>query len=159
LRKPFNILDRPIRKREVSKVVKTADLPAIKGNSNGSYPNVQRGTYECSKGSMYFRSKWEANYALYLDFLTKNGDIKGWEYEVDTFEFEKIRHGTTRYTPDFKVMDGDTVYHEVKGYLDARSKTKLKRMAKYFPHVKLVLIEKKQYSEILKKLKGVIKFY
>lgn len=130
-------------------------------NGNARYPNIQRGTYECSKGSIYFRSKWEANYALYLDFLVKNGEIDSWLYEEDVFIFEEIKLGTRSYCPDFKIFnhDGTFEYHEVKGYMDSRSKTKLKRMEKYYPDVKLVLVERSFYNEILKKLKGVIRFY
>lgn len=129
--------------------------------SNSAFPNVQRGDYECSKGSVYFRSKWEANYALYLDFLIKQNEIKNWEYEAETFFFEQIKLGTRSYRPDFKIYNpDDTVeYHEVKGYMDSRSKTKLKRMEKYFPEVKLILIDREYYAGMLKKLKGVIKFY
>jgi hypothetical protein len=129
--------------------------------SNGSYPNVQRGDYECSKGTMYFRSKWEANYALFLDFLVKNGDIKKWEYEVDVFVFEKIQFGTRSYRPDFKVINNDHSfeYHEVKGYMDSRSKTKLKRMQKYYPDIKLVLIDKPFYNDLHKKFKKILNFY
>lgn len=125
------------------------------------YPNVQRGDYENSKGTMYFRSKWEANYALYLDFLVKRGEIKDWEYEVDVFMFEEIRLGTRSYRPDFKVFNhNDTFeYHEVKGYMDSQSKTKLKRMAKYYPEVKLILIDAAYYRELVKKLGKVIGFY
>lgn len=129
--------------------------------NNGSFPNVLRGDYECSKGSVYFRSKWEANYALYLDFLIERCEISNWEYESETFFFEKIRLGTRSYRPDFKIFNNDETveYHEVKGYMDSRSKTKLKRMGIYFPEVKLILIERRFYMDILKKLKGVIKFY
>lgn len=130
-------------------------------SNNGSFPNVHRGEYECSKGSVYFRSKWEANYALFLDFLIKNGDIKNWEYEAETFFFEKIKLGTRSYRPDFKIYnsDGSVEYHEIKGYMDARSKTKLKRMGIYFPDVKLILVERAFYTDMLKKMKGTIKFY
>ena len=125
------------------------------------YENIQRGTYICSKGDFYFRSKWEANYALYLDFLIQQHEIKDWEFESERFMFEQIKLGIRSYTPDFKVInhDGSIEFHEIKGYMDARSKTKLKRMKKYYPDVKLLLIERKQYTEILSKLKGVIKFY
>ena len=34
--------------------------------------------------------------------------------------------------------------------MDKSSKTKLKRMAKYYPNVKIILIERKQYKEIEK---------
>lgn len=98
----------------------------------------------------YFRSSWEANYAMYLEWLKKNGYIKEWEHEPKTFWFEGIRRGCVSYLPDFRIteLDGSEIYHEVKGYMDAKSKTKIARMARYFPAVKLVVIDKKQYQSI-----------
>lgn len=126
----------------------------------GSFSNIKRGTYFCSKGDFFFRSKWEANYALYLDFLVKNNDIKSWDYEIETFIFHEIQFGTRSYTPDFKIVnnDGSVEFHEIKGYMTSRSKTQLKRMAKYYPDVKLILVDKKPYQEIITKLKGIIRF-
>ena len=128
---------------------------------NNHYPNVQRGEYECSKGSVYFRSKWEANYALYLDWLIAQKQIKAWEYEADMFMFEQIKLGTRSYRPDFKVFTNDGLfeYHEVKGYMDSKSKTKLKRMAKYYPEVKLILIDKDYYADLKKKIGRMLNFY
>lgn len=150
--------------KPVTAVINSKDLAALLPKpltNNGSFHHVQQGDYECSKGLVFFRSKWEANYSLYLDFLIKNGDIKNWEYEAETFFFEKIKLGTRSYRPDFKIFNKDDSieYHEIKGYMDSKSKTKLKRMKKYFPDVKLVLIENVFYMDMLKKLKGVIKFY
>lgn len=149
-----------------TKIVSTKDLAAMLPKNlplvnNGSFANVQRGDYECSKGLTFFRSKWEANYSLYLDFLIKNGDIKNWEYEADNFFFDKIKLGTRSYRPDFKVFNknGSFEYHEIKGYMTSKSKTQLKRMKKYFPQIKLVLIEKAFYVDMMKKMKGLIKFY
>ncbi|KKK49962.1 hypothetical protein LCGC14_3129780, partial [marine sediment metagenome] len=108
------------------------------------YSRCKQGYYEITnKGKMFFRSKWEANYALYLDFLIDHKEIIKWEYEPDSFMFEQIKLGTRSYTPDFKIFNnsGDFEYHEVKGYMDSKSKTKLKRMAKYYPDTKLILIE------------------
>ena len=129
--------------------------------SNGSYPNIQRGDYENSKGTMYFRSKWEANYALYLDFLVKEKQITGWEYEKDVFVFDKINFGTRSYRPDFKVFTNDGLfeYHEVKGYMDGKSKTKLKRMAKYYPEIKVVLIDSECYKNIKRGFEKILHFY
>lgn len=52
-----------------------------------------------------------------------------------------------RYTPDFRVeeLDGAVRYHEVKGWMDSKSRTQLKRMAKYYPNVAVVVIDKEQY--------------
>lgn len=108
---------------------------------------------------MYFRSAWEANFARYLNFLVDNGDIIKWEYEPDTFEFIEIKRGTKHYTPDFKVFDSEDsepFYYEVKGWLDAKSKTRLKRMAKYYPDVKVIVIGKKEYTSLKKNLSCVI---
>lgn len=129
--------------------------------NNGHYPNVKRGYYDINGTTFFFRSKWESNYALYLDFLIDHKKIIKWEYESDTFMFEQIKLGTRSYTPDFKVfnLNGTVEYHEIKGYMDSRSKTKLKRIAKYYPEVMLLLIERRQYTEIINKLKGLIKFY
>lgn len=93
--------------------------------------------------NQYFRSNYEANYARYLNFLIANGsDIVKWEFEPDTFDFPKIKRGTRFYTPDFKVYfkDGHIEYHEVKGWDYPKGKTARKRFTKYFPHLKLVLI-------------------
>jgi len=130
-------------------------------NDIGMFKNIQRGEYDNSKGTMYFRSKWEANYALYLDFLVKQGEIKDWEYEADVIMFEEIKLGTRSYRPDFKVFNhnGSFEYHEVKGYMDSKSKTKLKRMAKYYPEIRLLLIDSACYRDIQKKLGKALHFY
>jgi hypothetical protein len=91
----------------------------------------------------YYRSRWEANYARYLEFLKATTQIKAWFHEPKIFWFDKIRRGATNYTPDFEVHlhNGTVEYHEVKGWMDARSKTKIKRMAKYYPEIKLLIID------------------
>jgi endogenous inhibitor of DNA gyrase (YacG/DUF329 family) len=109
---------------------------------------------------IYVRSSWEANYARYLNFLIKNNQILKWEFEVDTFKFP-IERGSRYYVPDFKVFnkDGSFEYHEVKGYMDQRSSTKLKRMAKYHPNIKIVLIDKAAYISIFRNIQAMIPFF
>jgi hypothetical protein len=106
----------------------------------------------------YFRSKMERNYCRYLQWLKENGHISNWEYESQTFWFEKIRRGTNNYKPDFKLIELSGKHHwvEVKGYLDSKSKTKLKRFAKYFPDERLELVDVAQYRSIENKLAGLI---
>lgn len=108
-------------------------------------------------GGAYFRSSWEANYARYLNFLIKHGEIDRWEFEVKTFEFP-IKRGSKFYTPDFKVWDLDGTYewHEVKGFMDQKSATKLKRMTKYYPKEKVVIVGQKEYGAIEKKVAALI---
>lgn len=136
-------------------------IPVNLSYNSGSYSNIKRGYYETSKGSIFFRSKWEANYALYLDFLVKQRNIKNWEYEEDVFIFEDIKLGTKSYRPDFKIFNNDNTieYHEIKGYLDGRSKIKLRRMAKYYPEIELVLIDAVQYNIIKKQIGKILNFY
>ena len=118
-----------------------------------------RSTYSRTKsgkradlGGMFFRSSWEANYARYLNFLKKQREIQSWQYEAKTFEFTEIKRGTRSYTPDFLVVNNNGLieFHEVKGWMDPRSKTKLKRMAKYYPNIKIILIDSKEYKKIAK---------
>lgn len=98
----------------------------------------------------YFRSRWEANYARYLQWLKERGDIIDWEYEPKTFWFEGIKRGVRSYLPDFRVheLNGSKPFHEVKGWMDARSKTTLKRMAKYHPQETVILIRAKEYKAL-----------
>lgn len=106
----------------------------------------------------YYRSRWEANYARYLEMLKVSEKIKSWAHEPVTFWFEAIKRGTRSYLPDFFVIGNDDseVYHEVKGWMDDRSKTKLKRMAKYYPEITIQLIEKKEYMAIGKDFAALI---
>lgn len=107
----------------------------------------------------YYRSKWEANYARYLQFLKEKGEILSWAHEPKTFWFDGIKRGCMSYLPDFHVVNknGSEEYHEVKGWTDERSATKLKRMEKYFPEVKLVLIQEKSYKTIARSISMMIK--
>ena len=108
--------------------------------------------------NLFLRSSWEANYARYLNFLQKAKIIKLWKYEAKTFEFENIKRGCRFYTPDFEIenIDGSIEYHEIKGYMDGRSATKLKRMRKNYPQVKLILIDAKRYKGIAEKAKRFV---
>lgn len=70
------------------------------------------------------------------------GHIVSWEYEKHTFWFEAIRRGVRSYVPDFRVVlpDGSHEWHEVKGWMDPKSQTKLKRMAKYYPEETVIVV-------------------
>jgi hypothetical protein len=104
-----------------------------------------RGGKRADLDGRYFRSSWEANYARYLNWLKKSGKVASWEFEPKTFIFEAIQRGTRAYTPDFRVVlpDGQVEWHEVKGWMDDKSKTRLARMAKYYPEEKIVLRDSK----------------
>ena len=91
----------------------------------------------------YFRSDWEVRYALHLECLKRKGLISEWFYEPKTFWFEDVKRGVRSYKPDFKIiqLDGSHYWVEVKGYMDGRSKTKLKRFKKYYPEETIILVD------------------
>jgi hypothetical protein len=124
----------------------------ILGNKN-SYSRCKRGWFDDGKKKYFMRSSWELNYATYLNFLIEAKDIKDWEYEVDIFRFNNIKQGVVSYKPDFKIYNNDDTieYHEVKGWMDSKSKTKIKRMKKYYPEIKLIIIGQKEYKSIKSK--------
>lgn len=104
---------------------------------------------------IYFRSRYEVRYAKLLEFQKQQNLIFDWEYEPQTFWFEGIKRGVVSYTPDFKIINYNKKNHwiEVKGYMDAKSKTKLKRFRKYFPEEEIFLIDNswfKKNKDILK---------
>lgn len=142
----------PERKRDkVLKMLKTKQAAGILLSPRKA--SWKSGWYEVNGSRFFFRSKWEYNYALILDTWKRLGAIQSWEYEPDTFWFEKIKRGVRSYTPDFKVLwpNGLLEYHEVKGWMDDKSKTKIKRMARYHPKIKLVVIESSDYKALVKR--------
>lgn len=101
---------------------------------------------------IYFRSQWEMNYARYLEFLKQKGLIIEWEHEPHTFWFEEIKRGVRSYMPDFKVYDPDGSHYwvEVKGWMDPKSVTKIKRLKKYYPNERLEVVGKKWFADNLR---------
>ena len=120
-------------------------------------PYIKRGRWKASWREIggkraFFRSRWEANYGRYLEWLRLKGEIRSWEHEPETFWFEGIQRGTVSYLPDFRVTTNSGVveYHEVKGWMDQKSRTKIMRFRLYYPQFRLVVIEAKSYKEIAK---------
>lgn len=109
-----------------------------------------RGGKRADLDGRYFRSRWEANYARYLRWLTEQGSISGWEYEPVTFRFDGVSRGPFTYTPDFRVTDKDGAqcFHEVKGWMDGASRNRLRRMAKHHPGVSVIVIGPDEYRAI-----------
>jgi hypothetical protein len=106
----------------------------------------------------YYRSMWEANYARYLQFLKERNQISDWFHEPKTFWFEDIKRGVRSYKPDFQVIDnnGETVWYEVKGFYDDKSKTKIRRFKKYYPDENLYLIDSLWFASNGSNLKMLI---
>jgi len=148
------------QQQKIDKVFKMMKTKHVNGTMVPNRPKTtwKAGWREIGGYKKYYRSQWEANYARYLEWLKENNQIKAWLHEPDTFWFDGVKRGCVSYLPDFKVTEnnGDTVYHEVKGWMGARSKTKIKRMKKYHPGVTLIVIDAKPYKEISKKLGRLI---
>jgi hypothetical protein len=137
-----------------------SSLAAVKANQE---KNWGRGTWkagwrEIGDKRNFYRSRWEANYGRYLEWLKTNGQITDWAHEPETFWFDAIKRGVRSYKPDFRVWenDGTSRLHEVKGWMDDRSRTCLKRMAKYHPHETIVLIDGPQYRAIRLKVMRLV---
>jgi hypothetical protein len=121
------------------------------------FENVFRGTEIIGGKIISYRSGWERNWAIYLQWQKEKGMIKDWEYEPQRFYFIDNTTNPPRalgngYLPDFKVikLNGTVYYEELKGY--KQGKMKLKRMKKYHPTVEINLIEAKEYLETKKKI-------
>lgn len=139
----------------INKRIKTSHINGTLYGTNREKASWKAAWREIGGTRKYYRSRWEANYARYLESLKLNGEIKNWEHEPETFWFEGIKRGCVSYLPDFRVtlIDGSIEYHEVKGWMDDKSKTKIKRMAKYHPNVKLIVIDAKKYRSLERSVK------
>lgn len=140
-------------------------LKTKEANGTSPCPRIncswKAGRREIGGKNPFFRSRWEANYGRYLEWLKQRKEILEWEHEPVTFWFEGVRRGAVSYLPDFRVTydNGQQEYHEVKGWMDARSKTKIKRMAKYWPDVKLIVIDRVGYRTLSKSMSSIIEHW
>ena len=107
------------------------------------------------KEPIFFRSSWEFYYALFLEKLKREHKIIEYFHEPKCFWFPNIKRGIRSYLPDFLVIhkNGSEEWVETKGYLDTKSQTKMKRMAKYYPEVRIRLVGKEWFKENLKSCK------
>lgn len=139
------------KKKQRETKINNNTLNPIKNKEN-AYSRAKGGKRK-DLNNIYFRSAWEANIARYYNFI----GVK-WEFEPKTFVFKNISRGSVSYTPDFYLPEEDK-WIEVKGWMDGKSKTKLKRFEKQYPeeYKKLVLITEKEYKEIKKKISPFIK--
>lgn len=123
--------------------------PAFKTFGERVYSNAKWGR-RADLNNQFFRSRWEANYARHLQWLLSRDEIREWHYEPETFVFPGVTRGGLTYTPDFLVIDGDgsRAFHEVKGWMDDKSKAKLHRMAEFYPEVVVLVIGPEEYRAI-----------
>lgn len=121
--------------------------------------NPPPGWKELGGKRIFFRSRWEYRFGQYLQFLKDQRSILEWHHEPHTFWFQGIKRGVCSYLPDFLVIEptGKEWYAEVKGFMDKRSATKIKRFAKYYPDEELRLIDSKWFKLNGKKIKPLVK--
>lgn len=141
---------------EAARPPKAAKAPLVA--KRGLPGRNSQGWREIAGRRVYMRSKWEANYGRYLAFLEAQGAIKGWEHEPHTFWFDGIKRGVCSYLPDYRITrpDGSTYWVEVKGHMDAKSLTKLKRMRKYFLDEDIMVIDGAWFAKNGKKLSSIV---
>lgn len=104
-----------------------------------------------------FKSAWETNIAMVLEYCRLMGEIDDWGYESSKFSFEYDGSGVRNYKPDFDVIkDGITYHIEVKGWKDDKSQVKEILMKKHYPNVQIYLIDEPRYRDIKKRYKPII---
>jgi hypothetical protein len=123
----------------------------LKSRKSTLFPSSKCGWRVIGSSRIYFRSGWEAKVAMWLQHRQECLQIAKWEYEPQTFWFLEIKRGCRSYKPDFKVteLDGSHYWIEVKGFMDAKSKTKIKRFNKYYPKEKLIILDSSWFTKNL----------
>ena len=140
--------NRKLKQRETR--LKNGTLNPMKSQKN-PYSRTKSGKRK-DLNNIFFRSAWEANIARYYNYLGIE-----WQFEPKTFIFKNISRGSVSYTPDFYLPQLDK-WVEVKGWMDNKSKTKLKRFKNQYPkeNEKLELITQKEYDKIKKEYSNKI---
>lgn len=123
-----------------------------------------------------YRSIMERRWGLYLLFLgyrrwTGEGEPPPglwYRYEGREWEFPGIKGTNYRYTADYECWPAlpdplrpaapaqSYVVYEVKGYMDPGSKVRLKRMAKHFPEVLVVVVDRGLFDMYTSGAAGVV---
>ena len=99
-----------------------------------------------------YRSKLEARFAQYLDFLQKCGVVSSWDYEPKQciFQYEDVhgKRSDREYWPDFLVnyKNGTRAWFETKGYVQNKDIQKWKLFRRDFPDETLVIVFAKKLN-------------
>lgn len=128
------------------------------------FENIYRGTEVIGGKTIAYRSGWERNWAVYLQWLKEQGEIKDWEHEPQPryyfidYKIVPPRALGNGYLPDFKIIRNNGTFYldELKGY--KQGQVKLKRMKKYYPNIEIHLVEMKEYMEIKNKIGKMLNF-
>lgn len=146
------------RRGEISKKILNTRF-----NSGTYSPERQKTTWKSGWRQIgdvlkYFRSRWEANYARYLQHLKEQNLIIDWKHEPKLFWF-KVKGKETSYLPDFKVilLSNEVQYREVKGWMDERSITKIQGFIANNPLIRLSVIQADWFKGNSKQMAQLIK--
>lgn len=90
--------------------------------------------------TIYFYSRWEANFARLMHFLHI-----AWIHQPKTFQFT-----SQKYTPDFYLPETDT-YIEIKNFLSDYAKNRDGQFRELYPRLTLILILKDDYLALQEK--------
>jgi hypothetical protein len=112
-----------LRNKQIDQAIISEDVPQRRGSGN-AYQYTKTGYRKDI--NMNVRSSWEANFVRVLNIYKI-----AFEFEPTVFSFP-IKKGTKAYTPDFLLKKNDE-WIEIKGYLDDKSKIKLRRFKRYYP--------------------------
>lgn len=146
----FANMSKEEKHRRAMKAVKTKRENGVIATTNNAYSRCKGGIRQDL--NQYFRSSWEANIARILNYLNIE-----WKYEYKRFNFSEEKEGVLSYQPDFYLPKYNK-WIEVKGWMDEKSKLRLKLFKKYYPteSLNLILINEeiylllnKQYSKIV----------
>jgi hypothetical protein len=112
----------------------------IRSTATANYARTKKGIRKDIHPTYSFRSATEANFARILQY--HNID---WKYEERAFTFDGYKTKPHVYIMDFEILkeakknkkdvaEGLTIgFYEIKGYMDARSRNKLRRLKKCYP--------------------------
>jgi len=113
---------------------------AVKVTAAANYARTKKGVRKDIHPTYSFRSATEANFARILEY---HGIP--WKYEERAFTFTGYKTRPHVYVMDFEItgkarkkkkdlIEGlDLGYYEIKGYMHARSRNKLRRLRKQYP--------------------------
>lgn len=112
-------------KAKKTKTVRTASC---------NFARTKKGVRKDVHPTYNFKSATEANFARILTELGLQ-----WKYEERSFVFNGYKTKPFVYIMDFEIIPASNIkgipcqYIEVKGYMDARSRNKLRRLKKCYP--------------------------
>ncbi|RLD51554.1 MAG: hypothetical protein DRI97_15545 [Bacteroidetes bacterium] len=124
--------DKPSRRKKT----KQSNIATAASN----YARVRGGIRKDIHPTYFFRSPWEANVARVFELIEAT-----WEFEGTEFLFKDYNTSPYKYIMDFEVTKAlkskqkdypikfEKAYYEVKGWMDPKSRNKMRRYKKNYP--------------------------